>query len=86
MTMYESNRDVHETGAEAGEFVDTPANEPGDDSTPEEDADDSPDAKMYTSEPVETEAGERIIRQQNVGPGNEAGGGEWPDPHTPPVQ
>ena len=52
MTMYESNRDVKDTGAEAGEFVDTPANEPGDDETPEENEEDSPDAKMFTSEPA----------------------------------
>jgi hypothetical protein len=43
------------------------------------------DEKMYTSEPLEDEHGDAyVIRQQNVGPGREAGGGEWPDPHTPP--
>jgi hypothetical protein len=43
------------------------------------------DEKMFTSEPIEGEDGEEyVIRQQNVGPGNELGGGEWPDPHTPP--
>jgi hypothetical protein len=43
------------------------------------------DEKMFTSEPIENEAGETyVIRQQNVGPGNEFGGGEWPDPRTPP--
>src|SRR5690349_10052241 len=42
------------------------------------------DARMYTSEPLEAEDGsEYVIRQQNVGPGNELGGGEWPDPDTP---
>lgn len=25
------------------------------------------------------------IEQQNVGPGGEAGGGEWPDPDAPPT-
>ena len=25
------------------------------------------------------------LEQQNVGPGGEAGGGEWPDPDTPPT-
>lgn len=25
-----------------------------------------------------------VIRQENVGPGEREGGGEWPDPHTPP--
>ena len=43
------------------------------------------DEKMYTSEPLEDEHGDSyVIRQQNVGPGSEAGGGEWPDPATPP--
>jgi hypothetical protein len=26
-----------------------------------------------------------VVEQQNVGPGGEAGGGEWPDPDTPPT-
>jgi hypothetical protein len=43
------------------------------------------DEKMYTSEPVEDDEGRPyVIRQQNVGPGDELGGGEFPDPHTPP--
>jgi hypothetical protein len=25
-----------------------------------------------------------VIQQQNVGPDNEVGGGEWPDPQRPP--
>jgi hypothetical protein len=37
-------------------------------------------------EPVETDEGTRRPVQQNVGPGNEEGGGEWPDPATPPEQ
>jgi hypothetical protein len=37
-------------------------------------------------EPVDTEEGTRRPVQQNVGPGNEEGGGEWPDPATPPEQ
>jgi len=41
------------------------------------------DIRQYTGEPVETEEGWVIPQQQNVGPGNEAGGGEWPDPATP---
>jgi hypothetical protein len=41
------------------------------------------DIRQYTGEPVETEEGWVVPRQQNVGPGNEAGGGEFPDPHTP---
>jgi len=42
------------------------------------------DEKMYTSEPVETEDGTVVIQQQNVGRENMEGGGEWPDPDTPP--
>jgi len=41
------------------------------------------DIRQYTGEPVETEEGWVLPQQQNVGPGNEAGGGEWPDPGTP---
>jgi NADH-quinone oxidoreductase subunit F len=47
------------------------------------DADD-PEAALYTSEPIDTDDGPVVIQQQNVGRGNEEGGGEWPDPHTPP--
>jgi hypothetical protein len=35
-------------------------------------------------EPLETEEGVRVPAQQNVGAGVEEGGGEWPDPDTPP--
>ena len=35
-------------------------------------------------EPLETEDGVRVPAQQNAGPGVEEGGGEWPDPNTPP--
>ncbi len=35
-------------------------------------------------EPLETEDGVRVPAQQNAGPGVEEGGGEWPDPRTPP--
>lgn len=45
------------------------------------------DIRQYTGEPVETEDGWVIPRQQNfAGKDNIAGGGEWPDPDTPPVQ
>jgi hypothetical protein len=44
------------------------------------------DIRMYTGEPVETEDGWILPRQQNVGPGNMAGDGEFPDPNTPPAQ
>jgi NADH:ubiquinone oxidoreductase subunit F (NADH-binding) len=46
--------------------------------------DQDPDARMYTSEPVDTDEGTVVIQQQNVGAENEQGGGEYPDPHTPP--
>jgi hypothetical protein len=45
--------------------------------------DEGEDIRQYTGEPVETEEGWVLPQQQNVGPGNEAGGGEWPDPATP---
>ncbi len=47
---------------------------------------DGEDIRQYTGEPVETLEGWVLPQQQNVGPGNEAGGGEWPDPTTPPAQ
>lgn len=42
------------------------------------------DERMYTGEPVETEDGPRRPQQMNVGVENMQGGGEWPDPKTPP--
>ena len=39
---------------------------------------------QVVGEPLETEEGVRVPAQQNVGPGVEEGGGEWPDPNTPP--
>jgi hypothetical protein len=41
-----------------------------------------PEARLYSSAPIGTDDGVMVIEQQNVGPGNEDGGGEWPDPHT----
>jgi hypothetical protein len=44
-----------------------------------------PEARLYSSEPLEAEDGTvYVIQQQNVGPDNEVGGGEWPDPQRPP--
>jgi hypothetical protein len=51
---------------------------------PVEDLDDDPEAPLYSTVPLETDHGVVVIQQQNVGPDNEAGGGEWPDPHTAP--
>jgi hypothetical protein len=46
---------------------------------------DDPEARLYTSTELEDEDGEPyVIQQQNVGPDRELGGGEWPDPETPP--
>jgi NADH-quinone oxidoreductase subunit F len=54
---------------------------------PVEDLDpNDPEARLYTSEPIETDEGTVVIQQQNVGRENEDGGGEWPDPHTPPTR
>jgi hypothetical protein len=45
---------------------------------------DDPEAKLYSTVPLEAEDGSTyVIQQQNVGPDNELGGGEWPDPTTP---
>lgn len=43
-----------------------------------------PEERLYSGEELETEDGTRVPRQMNVGPDNMEGGGEWPDPHTPP--
>jgi peroxiredoxin Q/BCP len=42
------------------------------------------DERMYTGEPVETEDGLRRPQQMAVGKDNVEGGGEFPDPNTPP--
>jgi hypothetical protein len=42
------------------------------------------DEKMYTGETLDTPDGPRTPQQMNVGADNEEGGGEWPDPKTPP--
>jgi hypothetical protein len=43
-----------------------------------------PEDPAVVGEPLETEDGVRVPAQQNVGAGVEEGGGEWPDPDTPP--
>jgi len=40
--------------------------------------------KAVRPEPVETDDGVEQPSQQASGPGNREGGGEWPDPETPP--
>ena len=55
--------------------------------TPPDDREDreDPEAPLYSTVPLEAEDGSTyVIEQQNVGPDNELGGGEWPDPNTPP--
>jgi|tagenome__1003787_1003787.scaffolds.fasta_scaffold18118164_2 hypothetical protein len=55
------------------------------DRTGEDDAPEPSDEKMYTGEPLETEHGTYRPQQQNAaGKDNIEGGGEWPDPATPP--
>jgi len=44
------------------------------------------DDKRTHSVPLDTDHGREVIEQENVGPGVERGGGEFPDPHTPPQQ
>lgn len=47
-------------------------------------SDEDPEAALYSTVPLEAEDGSTyVIQQQNVGPDNEEGGGEWPDPNTP---
>ena len=41
--------------------------------------------KAVRAEPVETGNGVTQASQQPSGPGNREGGGEWPDPDTPPT-
>jgi len=44
-----------------------------------------PVPKAVRAEPVETGDGVEQRSQQPSGPGNREGGGEWPDPGTPPT-
>ena len=44
----------------------------------------APAPKAVTAEPVETADGVEQVAQEPSGPGNRQGGGEWPDPDTPP--
>jgi hypothetical protein len=63
---------------------------PRDEETPDDEAgpgtDRPDDWKMYTGEPVETDEGRKRPQQMNVGRENMEGGGEWPDPETPPEE
>ncbi|HEY3238157.1 MAG TPA: hypothetical protein VGL92_01240 [Acidimicrobiia bacterium] len=43
-----------------------------------------PEAPLYSGEPLETEEGIRTPRQQSAGGDAIEGGGEYPDPATPP--
>ncbi|HEX3622736.1 MAG TPA: Hsp20/alpha crystallin family protein [Acidimicrobiales bacterium] len=45
---------------------------------------DQPVPKVVRAEPVETDDGVVQRSQEPSGPGNRDGGGEWPDPDTPP--
>ena len=41
-------------------------------------------AKPVRGEILDTPDGTDVPAQQNMGPGNRRGGGEWPDPHAEP--
>ncbi len=45
-----------------------------------------PVEEMVVSEPLDLsdDDADEVVEQQNVGPGNRRGGGEWPDPGAPP--
>ena len=64
--------------------ADVPPAERPSNRVPPEDVADDPEARLYSSAPIETDEGTVVVEQQNVGPGGEAGAGEWPDPDTPP--
>lgn len=56
---------------------------PGDDPQPSN----QPIEEMVNSEALDLGVGpDQVVDQQNVSPGNEQGGGEWPDPTTPPSE
>ena len=40
--------------------------------------------KPVRGEALDGEEGTDVVAQQNVGPGNREGGGEWPDPNAEP--
>ena len=40
--------------------------------------------KPVRSEVLDTDEGDDVVAQQNVGPGVREGGGEWPDPYAEP--
>jgi hypothetical protein len=61
-------------------------NDASSDDDAEQDEPEPDDSKMYTGEPVETHRGREVPQQMNVGRDNMEGGGEWPDPRTPPRQ
>ena len=52
---------------------------------PDEQDDDAPIDKRVTSDVIEDDEGHRYrISQQATNSPDEVGGGEWPDPNTPP--
>ena len=69
------NDDVTPTDAEGGEFADDAA---------EAEQPLEGDERLYTGEPVDDGEHVRRPQQMNVGVENMEGGGEWPDPDTPP--
>ena len=49
-----------------------------------EDTDDTDAPEDVKSIDLDTDDGTEVIAQQNVGSEESEGGGEWPDPRTPP--
>jgi hypothetical protein len=79
----DEDHEVDPTARPTGSLPVEPANTAG--GSEDVDLSDDPEARRYTSEPLKAEDGSTyVIQRQNVGPGNELGGGEWPDPATPP--
>ena len=74
-----ANRPLAEPAEPPGPAAGAPSNRVAPDSVA-----DDPEARLYSSAPIETDEGTVVVEQQNVGPGSEAGAGEWPDPDTPP--
>ena len=53
---------------------------PGDEAQPSN----QPIDEQVRTVPLGETEGEQVLAQENTGPGNMDGGGEWPDPYAPP--
>lgn len=74
------NNEVRPTGEEGGEFAGD-----GDQAPPAADEPLEGDERLYTGEPVDDGEHVRRPQQMNAGRDNIEGGGEWPDPESPPA-